>query len=166
MDKMGYPKGLVRYTTENAVQGRVTHVVRPRMFVYAALLVFISSALIYAIAQRIPLELDVIRDRNALYRETAEGLIENVYTLKIVNMDQSSHRFELDVSGLEGLELNTRSSEILVRSGEVLNLPVQVRIDPVNLTGMSNEISFRIVALNNPDMARIESARFLGPRVR
>ena len=66
MEKMGYPKGLVRYTTQNALEGKLTHIVRPRMFVYAALISVITIALFYSMFTRMPLELDIIRDRNAL----------------------------------------------------------------------------------------------------
>jgi cytochrome c oxidase accessory protein FixG len=78
MEKMDYPKGLIRYTTENAMQGRRTHVLRPRTIMYSLLLGLLTFGLIYAITQRMPLELDIIRDRQSLYRETSEGLVENV----------------------------------------------------------------------------------------
>jgi len=87
MDKMGYEKGLVRYTTQNRIDGKTTNLFRPRIIIYASLLIIVSLTLVYSIATRIPLELDIIRDRNALYRETVDGLIENIYTLKLINMD-------------------------------------------------------------------------------
>ncbi|UCE89298.1 MAG: cytochrome c oxidase accessory protein CcoG, partial [Pseudomonadota bacterium] len=87
MDRMGYPRGLVRYTTENAMEGRTTRVLRPRVLIYTVLLAVIVGAWGYGLATRVPLGLDIIRDRNVLFRETREGYIENVYTLKVVNMD-------------------------------------------------------------------------------
>ncbi|NNF97026.1 MAG: cytochrome c oxidase accessory protein CcoG, partial [Halobacteria archaeon] len=68
MDKMGYAKGLIRYTTQNALKGTATHIVRPRMFVYGVLISAITIALFYSMITRMPLGLDIIRDRNALYR--------------------------------------------------------------------------------------------------
>ena len=62
---------------------------------YTLLLVALSAGLVYAISQRMPLELDIIRDRNSLYRETNDGLVENVYTLKVINMDEKAHRYSL-----------------------------------------------------------------------
>jgi polyferredoxin len=110
-----------------------------------------------------PLELDIIRDRNSLYRETAQGLVENVYTLKIVNMDKQSHRYSLEVSGLEGLELVVPEPVIEVSSGEVRNLPVSVRVDPIALKRAANEIEFTISSNENAELTRVETARFLGP---
>ena len=163
MDKMGYAKGLVRYTTENAIAGIKTKIFRPRIVIYALLLTILSGGLVYAISQRLPLELDIIRDRNSLYRETSAGLVENVYTLKVINMDEQAHRYQLQVSGLEGIELNMPQPVIHVPAGEVLNLPVSVRVDPVVLKRAANKIEFTLTELDNPELARIETARFLGP---
>jgi cytochrome c oxidase accessory protein FixG len=166
MDKMGYPRGLVRYTTENAMQGVSTHVVRPRTIMYTILLGLLSIGLVYAITQRTPLELDIIRDRNSLYRETADGLVENVYTLKIINMDKQDHRYRLTVSGVEGLQLVMKDPVVTVAAGEVLGLPVSVRVDPVVLDRAASEIKFSLVAESDPDLSRTEKARFLGPVLR
>jgi cytochrome c oxidase accessory protein FixG len=166
MDKMDYPKGLVRYTTENAMQGKHTHMARPRTIMYTVLLGLLSFGLIYAISQRMPLELDIIRDRNSLYRETSEGLVENVYTLKIINMDKQEHRYNLTVSGKEGLQLVMKDSLVRVAAGEVLSLPVSVRADPIVLERAASEIKFTLTATGDPDLSRTEKARFLGPVLR
>jgi cytochrome c oxidase accessory protein FixG len=97
MDKMAYPRGLITYTTENAMHGTRTHILRPRVVVYALLLLTIMSIFAYSLSQRTTLGLDVIRDRNRLYRETDEGRIENVYILKILNMDDIGHDYSLAV---------------------------------------------------------------------
>ena len=166
MEKMGYPKGLVRYTTQNALEGQQTHIVRPRMFVYGALISVITIALFYSMFTRMPLELDIIRDRNALYRETTEGLVENIYTLKIINMDARTHTYRLSVSGLEGLILLNRKGEFSVASGEVIELPVQLQIDPVQLQRTGNDIQFHLEAIDKPELSVIETGRFIGPVVK
>jgi cytochrome c oxidase accessory protein FixG len=167
MDKMSYPRGLIRYTTENAMEGKVTRVLRPRTIMYTLLLIALSAGLVYELTQRMPLKLDIIRDRNSLYRETNDGMVENVYTLKVINMDKKPHRYQLEVSGesagIEGLELILNDQFIDVESGEVLNLPVSVRIDPVVLKHASTEIEFILYAEDIPTLRRRERARFLGP---
>ena len=166
MDKMGYPKGLVRYTTQNAMDGKQTHVVRPRMLVYGTLIAAITVALFYSMFTRTPLELDIIRDRNALYSETTEGMVENIYTLKIINMDSKTHTYQLSVSGLDGLILLNRKGEFSIKSGEVIDLPVQVQIDPVNLERTGNDIQFHLEAIDNPELNVTETGRFIGPVMR
>jgi len=163
MDKMGYASGLIRYTTEHAVHGERTHVVRPRMIVYAVLLLGVMAAFALSLALRTPLALDVLRDRNALYREVANGMVENVYILKLINMDTAAHEFEISVAGIEGLELVAERNPARVESGEVAQVPARVRIDPYALSASSNAIEFRIRALGDERLHRAEEARFLGP---
>lgn len=166
MDKMGYEKGLVRYTTENAHEGKSTHIIRPRMIVYASLLIIIATALFYSMLTRLPLGLDIIRDRNSLYRETNEGLIENIYTLKLINKDNVPHPFTLTADGIEGMILINNKPEIKILSGEVVSLPVRLQVDPVNLKKSSSTIQFHMQAIDKPELAITESGRFIGPLTR
>ena len=163
MDKMGYEKGLIRYTTENLMAGKGLHVIRPRTIFYALVLLALSAGLIWSIANRIPVELDIIRDRNSLYRETAMGLVENIYTLKIINKDERPHEYGLTIDGLSGAELDLGRETLRVPAGEVLGLPVRVRIDPVNLKQPSSEIRFTLEAVDDPDIRTTQTGRFLGP---
>ncbi len=163
MEKMEYPKGLVRYTTENQLQGKTSHILRPRIFVYAALLIVLTGAVFYGIANRTPLQLDVYRDRNTLYRENADGLTENVYTMNIVNMDETPHEFLLGVRGLEGIKLDADLNPIPVEAGVTHKIIVRLQIDPVNLKKASNEVFFTLEAVDNPELSVDVKARFLGP---
>jgi cytochrome c oxidase accessory protein FixG len=164
MDKMGYDRGLIKYTTENAMEGKPSHILRPRVIVYAVLLLGIMGMLGYSFSQRISLGLDVIRDRNQLYRETSEGLIENVYILKVLNMDERAHVYRLTVSGIPGVEIRMDLPEIRVESGGVLELPVRLRADEGALQTRSNEVEFSLVAEDDAALTATEEARFLGPR--
>jgi cytochrome c oxidase accessory protein FixG len=165
MDKMGYPRGLVRYTTENALEGKQTSVLRPRIVLYSVLLAVLVGGLTYGLVTRVPIELDIIRDRNVLYRQTDQGLTENVYTLKLINKDNRDHRYALSVEGIEGLNLVGEYEAVEVPAGEVLNLPVRVQVDPVNLSSTSSKIQFTMQAVDAPKLKTTETARFLGPRV-
>ena len=163
MGKMNYPKGLIRYTTENAVSGGRTRVIRPRMILYSVLLLGVLSGVVYGLTQRVPVGLEIVRDRNALYRETNEGLVENVYSLKILNMDEEDHTYELTVSGITGLELVPTQHPLRVNAGEILFTPVQVRIDPFDLPQSSNRIEFTVESIGDSTIRRVQEARFLGP---
>jgi polyferredoxin len=163
MEKMGYPKGLVRYTTESALEGKKTHLLRPRVIVYASLLTVLFGALIAALAVRVPLEVDIIRDRSALYQETSEGLVENVYTLKIINMTDREQTYRLSLKGIEGAELINREGDVTVSSGALIDLPVRVRVDPVNLETPSSDLTFVIESLTTEGLRLEETGRFLGP---
>ena len=164
MDKMGYERGLIRYTTENTLMGQQTHLLRLRVIIYGIILMAITAGTFYSIMSRTPLAMDVIRDRNSLYRETNEGLIENVYIIKILNMDQQDHTYVLSVNGIDDLTMKMDSSDLHVRGGEVIELPVRVQVDAYNLKKRSNEISFHLKASDNDELTIVEEARFLGPK--
>jgi len=165
MDKMEYPRGLVRYTTQNAIeQGQPIRLLRPRVLVYSAILAGIAMALVIAVLLRVPLEVDVIRDRNALYRETPEGLIENVYTVRILNMDDRSHRYRLEASGIAGLAIGSGPREIEARPGEATEVPLTLRAAPEALPARSVTVRFRVAAADESGHVAEEEARFLGPR--
>ncbi|MFN9730652.1 MAG: cytochrome c oxidase accessory protein CcoG, partial [Pseudomonadota bacterium] len=106
MDKMGYPRGLVRYSTQNAIDGKPSRVLRPRVLIYSAILLLLAGGFVVSLAARVPLAVDVLRDRNALYREAPTGY-ENAYTLKVMNKDRHPHRFEIAVESSVPLAIST-----------------------------------------------------------
>ncbi|MBT8087259.1 MAG: cytochrome c oxidase accessory protein CcoG [Gammaproteobacteria bacterium] len=162
MDKMNYPRGLVRYTTEHSMENQASRVLRPRMFVYAALLLVLCVGLVTSMATRTPAILDVIRDRNALYRELPNDIIENIYTLKIINQSSAPRRFTLSISGVPGISLDGVDDEILVDGGAVLSLPVRARASRDNASGIS-VIDFTLSAVDDESVVVTEDSRFLGP---
>jgi len=163
MDKMSYPRGLIRYTTENSAMGKTQHILRPRIMVYATILLLLCGMLVAHISQRVALDLDVIRDRNTLYRETRDGLIENVYTLKILNMDSESHRYKLWADGIDGVKLVSDQAEIVVEAGSVYQMVVRLQADEFNLEGRSVSVNFHLQAEDRNHLRAVEEARFLGP---
>ena len=162
MDKMDYPRGLVRYTTEHSIHGESTHVLRPRMFVYAALLTVLLVALITSMATRTPIILDVLRDRNTLYRELPGDIIENSYTVKVINQSNVQRDFRLSVDGVPGLILDGVGEQITVAGGDVLSLPVRARAERDNAYGIMH-ITFSVSAVDDESDSVTEDSRFLGP---
>ncbi|MDH3430183.1 MAG: cytochrome c oxidase accessory protein CcoG [Gammaproteobacteria bacterium] len=162
MDKMEYPRGLVRYTTEHALKGKTAHVLRPRMFVYAAVILLLVGALVTSMITRTPIILDVIRDRNTLYREIPGDIIENSYTIKVINQREEARDFRLSVDGVPGLSLDGVADAITVDGGGVLSLPVRARTQRDNAYGIMN-ITFAVTALDDESVVMIEDSRFIGP---
>ncbi len=161
MDTIGYPRGLIRYTTDNAVAGKPSRILRPRIIMYMALLVLLSAITVYSLVQRVPLHLNVLHDRNQLYRDVGE-LIENVYTVRIINMDDVAHVYHLSADGIAGLEL-ADAEPITVAAGAVHAQPVRLRVYEDNLQKRSTEIAFKLTAADVPGLSTVEAARFLGP---
>ena len=156
MDKMGYPRGLIRYTTENVVKGLypdsgiLRHVLRPRTLIYSALMLAIGGAFVYSLATRVPLRVDVVRDRAALSKETDEGMIENVYRLQLINKDARAHRYTLQAQGIPGLQVVTAARDITAAPLQTIEIPVSLIADPVDLKGRSIAVNFTIQAIDDP----------------
>lgn len=162
MDKMEYPRGLIRYTTENALTNKSTQVLRPRMLVYGALLLILITGLATSMAMRTPVILDVIRDRNMLYRELPGDMIENIYTLKVINQSDNARSFYLDVSGVDGISIDGVGERVDVAGGGVLSLPLRARAHRDDAYGIMN-IEFTVTAVDDPGVSVSEDSRFLGP---
>ena len=164
MDKMGYPRGLVRYTTENAMAGKPAKILRPRVLLYGALLLVLMAGFVYGVSARSPVGIDVIRDRNVLYRDLPDGQVENVYTLKLTNRHTDTRHFEISVSGLEGAQLAWQEGDYIeVPAGRVIEFPISVRMDPYLLTGASSEVIFHAQVVDRPELSNERSSRFVGP---
>ena len=128
MDKMEYPRGLIRYTTENAVTGSPQRVLRPRVLVYAAILAAIVGAFLWAVASRATVTVEVLHDRNALYRTLGGGAIENSYNVKLVN--KSDAPVALVLQAETGLPLRTiGTARTTLEPGEVFSLPLTLRAE-------------------------------------
>jgi cytochrome c oxidase accessory protein FixG len=162
MDKMATPRGLIRYTTGHALQGKPRRIVRPRLLIYAALISAALGALGFSLLMRTPLILDVIRDRNALYREAHGDRIENAYTLKMINLDDRPHSYRLTASGLRGLELIAPAGEIPLPPGSVNSVAARLEA-PRELAGGVHHIVLTLAATDGSGIAVHENARFIGP---
>ncbi|MAY41317.1 MULTISPECIES: cytochrome c oxidase accessory protein CcoG [unclassified Neptuniibacter] len=162
MERVGYEKGLVRYTTEHQLDGHETHIVRPRLIGYFAVMCAMFIAFGYTLYSRIPLEVDILRDRGQLYIETSNGSIENIYTLKIANKEQVDHQFSIKASGLDGMVYKGKEI-VTIKSGELLDLPIRISIKTKYLSSANNTILFEVEALDNPSISIKEENRFIGP---
>jgi cytochrome c oxidase accessory protein FixG len=162
MDRIGYPRGLIRYSTQHALEGRSTRLLRPRMLIYGTILALLTSGFLVALALRSPVGLDVIRDRNSLYRLLDDGRVENVYTLKVLNKSERDRSFALSVAGAGTLTLDPAEPRIEVGSGEVLPVVVRVRRDAYQPAG-SETIHFRISARDDARVTASHEARLLAP---
>ena len=126
MDKLGYARGLVRYSSENELAGGKTHWLRPRLIGYAAMLAVMIGAFTWALAERPLISLDVTRDRG-LFRENALGQIENIYSLKIINKTQQARSYAISLVESGDFELHGPRT-LNLAPGEIRDLPVSVAL--------------------------------------
>jgi cytochrome c oxidase accessory protein FixG len=169
MDKIGAPRGLVRYWTDHAMTYRwstdqiLRHAFRPRVIIYTLVLLAIVSVFIGTLLTRTPLKMDVIRDRGSMGREIEDGMIENVYRLQVMNTEETSHRYRISVSGIEGIALQG-DTDIVLAPTESRGVPVNIRIPAGAGEKGSNKIFVTITDADNPDVQVSEKAVFFVPR--
>jgi cytochrome c oxidase accessory protein FixG len=169
MDKIGAPRGLIRYATENALASHLSpkeirkRAMRLRVLVYASLLLVIAGVFFGALATRMPLKLDVIRDRGAMGREVEDGIIENVYRLQVMNTDERPHRYRIRVYGIDSIALATLD-EVVVDPTASRAVPVRVRVAHGKGEKGSNKIHFELQAIDDTSLIVMEKAVFYIPR--
>jgi cytochrome c oxidase accessory protein FixG len=175
MDKMNYPRGLIRYSTENAIRSGwnsrqlLQRVLRPRVLVYSGLLLLIVALFGASLALRAPFRVDVVRDRAALARLVEDGRIENSYRLQLMNATESVQHYRVHVSQIEGARVVSRT-DIEVGPAQSRWLPVAVQVDAVAARRVgpgAHEIRFDVErhALTGVDPATVsEKSTFVIPR--
>jgi len=186
MDKMGYPRGLIRYTTENALAkgyDKATmwrRVFRVRTLLYTGLLLVIATAAGVSLYLRNPLKVDVIRDRGALAREAGPGIVENVYRLQIMNTDEKAREFRISATGLPGIQVAGVEQPLAVGAGSTRLVPVEVRVpadaaddddhkrdhrdDGERAKRGSRKIEIVVEDIRDAKVARHEKSTFIFPR--
>jgi cytochrome c oxidase accessory protein FixG len=169
MDKMGYARGLVKYSTENAVAAgwstaqTLRHVLRPRVLVYTAILAAVSVAMLVSLYLRTPFKVDVVRDRGALARIVSGGKIENTFRLQIMNATESEQAFTLSAQGLDRLTLEMDTPSVIVGSTEARWVAVRLQIPYDSSAPGSHPIQFVVSSSTDPIQVR-EKSTFIVPR--
>ncbi len=162
MDRMQYPRGLIRYSSDHAMQGEKTRAIRLRTLVYGGLITLLAMGFVGSISLRTPLGLDVMRDRNALYRELPDGSVENVYTLRILNKGNDPGSFELALSAPAGMVLDTDRKVHEVGAGEVYTTAARVRAAAGAIHG-GHDIEISVSSVSDPALRASHTARFIAP---
>lgn len=160
METMGYGASLVRYSSENRDEHRASHLLRPRLIGYSALIVALLIAFSYTVAHRLPLDLDVARDRSRLFRQSWDGSVENAYTLEIANREAIEREYVVSVESALPLQyLGPRS--VHVKGGDTRPVAVSLVLDGEAIVedamAESTEVHFS-VWLANDESAKIRKA--------
>ncbi len=182
MDKMGYARGLVKYSTQNAITNKWTHkqmvqrILRPRVLIYTAILGLIIIGLITSLWLRTHFRVDVIRDRGVMERLSDDGKLENVYRLQIMNGTESVQHYRLSATGIKDLEIESEAvtegdesdykkhnNTIMVNPTESRWLIVDLKIPDGSLESGSHKIEFQIEAVESKEIVT-EKSVFLVPR--
>jgi cytochrome c oxidase accessory protein FixG len=168
MDKLGYAKGLVRYSTQNAMDNKWTpaqiwqRIMRPRIQIYTMILVAVTLGLLVSLGLRTPFKVDVVRDRSTLSRITENGTLENVYRLQIMNAAEVARTYHLSVKGLPGLKITTET-DVAVDAAQARWVVLSAEIPYGSADSGSHKIQFEVQATDSDDFV-IEKSVFIVPR--
>ncbi|MCY4747245.1 cytochrome c oxidase accessory protein CcoG [Pelomonas sp. UHG3] len=172
MDKMGTPRGLVRYDTENGLEQRLEgaqrwrRVLRPRVLIYGGVLLLICTALLWSLLSRHSFRVDIVRDRASLARLVEDGWVENVYRLQIMNATEAPQRYRLEADGLPGLVLS-QATTVDIGPAEARWVAVGLRLPPEIAQGLksgAHPVHWRVVRLGDAAEAVNEKSTFVVPR--
>ncbi|MBI3101864.1 MAG: cytochrome c oxidase accessory protein CcoG [Burkholderiales bacterium] len=168
MDKMQYPRGLIRFSTQNGVTRgwgtaeMLKRVLRPRVLIYTGILAALSLGMLLSLAVRSPFKVDVVRDRAALARIVAGGKLENIYRLQIMNATEAPQHYRISVHGLEGA-LMAAETEYEIAAAQSRWVVVQVHVPYGSLPEGSYPLHFDILAVETGAKVS-EKSVFLVPR--
>src|SRR4051812_36844983 len=167
MDKMGYAKGLIRYSSETALNRHLSlsemmrRVIRPRVLLYTGILWAIILVAAVALYQRVPVKVDVIRDRIAAARGSEENEVENIYRLQIMNTSEFPRHFLITVSGPDSLELEGNHGPVEVPAASSRMIPVRLEASRKQMKKGANPIMFTIRSQEETPIVLTEKASFV-----
>ena len=169
MDKMNYPPGLIRNSTQNGLEQNLSRpemfrrILRPRVLLYTAVLAAISLGMFWSLVARPLFKVDVVRDRGSIARMVGQGQIENVYRIQIMNATEHSQKYGLSVTGIAGARI-VSDSQLIVDAASARWVPVRVQAPPGAAAAGSHPIDFVVSAQDAQQDAVIEKSVFLVPR--
>lgn len=166
MDKMNYPRGLIRYTTENALQGKPSKILRPRIIIYFVILVAILAGVAFSLINKAPASFDVSRDRGVMFREVGVADIENIYQIRVINKSNIEQTYQLSVAGIDNVKIIKDTDVWTLAPGEGENFVVLLRANKKDLIEKNTDITFNLLVQqeNNDNVFSDQTkSRFLRP---
>jgi len=173
MDKMAYPRGLIRYATQEGMDRRLSRaqmlrrVARPRVLAYGAALLAIGGLFMASLAHRSTLKVNVVRDRAALARLVGHGDVENLYRLQLMNATEQPRRYRVRVQGIDGARISgDDTAEVAATQARWLTVGVRVPQAAAMAAGPgSHAIHFSVDVADGPPSAAVdEKSTFVIPR--
>jgi len=165
MDKIGSPRGLIRYASENEMDGERLPPVyrRPRVITYTALFVISLAAIVYGLANIPPLEMHVVHERQPLYIKMSDGRIQNNYTFKILNKLEQPMAVKITVEGVEGLTMVDVPDEVILKPTKMVPFKVRLKTFPDKMEAERMPVIFTVQSIENPEIVEVYESFFVGP---
>ncbi|MBA6290374.1 cytochrome c oxidase accessory protein CcoG [Colwellia sp. MB3u-4] len=158
MSKFNYAKGLISYTSENALQGKKVKLLRPKIIGYAVMSVLAMAFMIFTIQVRVPVEFSILRDRGTLFQLDFQDKVTNSYLLKITNKSKVDRQFKITV--LEKVVSLSVDGKVMIKAGEIASVPVHLTMPPENISQKITPVTLTVAVDNMPDIKVVKETKF------
>ena len=158
MSKFNYAKGLISYTSENALLGKKTKLFRAKIIGYGILSILAMLFMVYTIEARVPIEFSVLRDRGALFQLDFKDNVTNSYLLKITNKSQIDRKFNISVLN-NNVSLSV-DDNIFIKGGEIVSVPVHLTMTPDAIKERVSEVSLQVSVSDMPEVKLVTVTKF------
>ncbi|MGB2741836.1 MAG: cytochrome c oxidase accessory protein CcoG [Cognaticolwellia sp.] len=158
MAHFDYPKGLISYTSENALQGKKAKLLRPKIIGYGILSCLAMAFMVFTIQVRVPIEFSILRDRGALFQLDFKDNVTNSYLLKVTNKSKVDRKFIINVQE-ETVSLSV-DGNVMIKAGEIASVPVHLTMTPNNISQRVTPVTLEIMVENMPDLKVIKETKF------
>ncbi len=162
MKKFKYPQGLISYTSESQLAGEKPNILRPKILGYGLVALLVVSAMIVSVIQTVPIELSVLRDRQALYRINDQDQIENSYQLKILNKSTETQEYRIEIDGMKGI-VSSIEHAISLTPGELSSVILTLTANGDIIDNSVTNITINVIYIGKNDISVSQETRFFAP---
>lgn len=170
MLKINRPTGLVRYDTLSGLAGNPRRFFRPRVIVYAGILLLFIGLLIGSLERRVPADFQILRPLGkSLYETLPDGRLSNRFEVHLANKSSefASYEIRLDPQGSDSElpELIVPVSPYPVQAGQMAIIPIFIKFQPSAIYSESREGKKKVtISLwREQEMIASQNITLLGP---
>lgn len=165
MDKVGKPRGLIRYASELEMEGVKAPPLfkRPRVIIYTAIFVISLGAIAFGLGNIPPLEWHVVHERQPLFTMMSDGSIQNSYTFKVLNKTPQDMQIRIEVEGIKGLRMTDADQAVTLKPNRMVPFVVRLRAMGEDVPRESVPVVFTLTSLGEPKLVRRYESFFAAP---
>jgi cytochrome c oxidase accessory protein FixG len=164
MERIGRPRGLIRYDSLARLQGGLTRILRPRVVVYSALLVGVTILLIWGLGTRPMLDFNVLRAPGDPYTLLPGGVVSNHFHMRVFNRSNEPRTFHIWLEGPAGTQLIVPVNPVRIPPGEPTRLEAFVNVPMAEIKRGKTDIRFHVAEVERPLIDQVTT--FISPENR
>jgi len=166
MSKIGKPKGLIRYASQDEMEGKPTTALikRPRVLIYLTIITLALSGIVYGLTHLGAIELKVLHERSPLFVQLSDGSIQNKYNLKVLNKTAADVYVTASASGLDNMIIKGMEKPMLAKKGHTSSFIVFVNAPMASLTEERMPVVFQVQNKDKAEESSNYESMFFRPR--